>query len=99
MNEMYLPTGMSWKVRPDVNQENKKLGRALNSSRDCDLRPELCIRMPSASVQPASITRVALFHYVTKSRQDYDVKMQRGSGMSRKVKPLSFFEGIARCDQ
>ena len=94
---MYLPTGTGWKVRREVNQESKKLGRHFNSS-DCTSQPKWCLSMPSASVQPASITRVALFHYVTKSRFDYDVKMQRGSGMTQKVKPLSFYEGIERCD-
>jgi hypothetical protein len=43
-----------------------------------------------------SVRRLALFHYVTRSLEDFNIKSMRagGDGIS---KPMGFFESIKRC--
>ena len=56
-----------------------------------------CYSMPAATSQAASVERVALYHFATKSWQDFSVKMQRGSGMSKSAKTAEYFNDLARC--
>jgi hypothetical protein len=44
----------------------------------------------------ASVARMALFHYVTRSLEDFHIKMLRAGG-SGKAKNIGFFGGIERC--
>jgi hypothetical protein len=44
----------------------------------------------------ATVARLALFHYVTRSLEDFQIKILR-SGGSGKSKTMGFFEGIKRC--
>lgn len=46
--------------------------------------------------QLASIARVALFHYVTRSRADFAAKAARGGGLNPVGKPWNFFDSVAR---
>jgi len=46
---------------------------------------------------PASVATAALFHFTTKSQQDFDAKLSRGSAMTHRGKNWSFFERVARC--
>jgi hypothetical protein len=46
---------------------------------------------------PARIERVALFHFVTRSRVDFAAKMARGAGSGGRPKAWNFFIGVARC--
>ena len=56
-----------------------------------------CYSMPAASYSNPTVDRVALFHYATKSWEDFEVKMARGSGMSTQDKDSSYFDAIKRC--
>lgn len=56
-----------------------------------------CFSIPGAITQQPSVDTVALFHYATKSRADFDVKMARGSGMSNATKTIAYFDKIAGC--
>lgn len=56
-----------------------------------------CHRDAGFQRSSASVTRVALFHYATKSEQDFVVKVQRGSAMKKTGKPWSFFHQVQRC--
>eukprot|EP00892_Ulva_mutabilis_P011734 jgi/Ulvmu1/8933/UM005_0024.1 len=57
-----------------------------------------CFQSSGSLIEPARAARVALYHYATKSLQDFTDKMSRGSGMSAAVKDMDYFAEIARCD-
>lgn len=59
--------------------------------------PPACRRDAGFLRSTASVAKVALFHYATKSEQDFAVKMQRGSAIEGKGKPWSFFHLMAKC--
>lgn len=59
--------------------------------------PPVCRRDAGFQRSTASVTKVALFHYTTKSKQDFEVKRQRGSAVEKTAKPWSFFHLIAKC--
>lgn len=60
------------------------------STKGCDGIPDA---FPSGR---PSVERIALFHYVTKSLQDFQMKSKRGSGMGNH-KPITFFHAIEKC--
>jgi hypothetical protein len=43
------------------------------------------------------VDTVALFHYATKSREDFAAKVARGSAMSAAVKRWEWFDQLAEC--
>lgn len=45
----------------------------------------------------ATAAKIGIFHYTTKSRQDFEVKVHRGSAMRETGKPWSFFDQIDKC--
>ena len=47
--------------------------------------------------QNATVDKVALFHYATKSLQDFNAKIKRGSGMSYAAKDHGWFNAIKEC--
>ena len=59
-----------------------------------------CLPVPGSIVDAGKPEpkRLALFHYATKSRQDFDVKMKRGGGNSRgNARQPWFFEAAMEC--
>lgn len=56
-----------------------------------------CFLSAGAIGEPATATKIALYHYATKSLQDFSEKMQRGSGMSKGSKGMDYFAEISRC--
>jgi hypothetical protein len=45
----------------------------------------------------ASVQRVALFHFVTRSREDFRKKIARGGGASTTAKRMDFFNSWSMC--
>jgi hypothetical protein len=64
--------------------------------RNHDTIPE-CLPVPGSRYKQPSTDRVALFHYVTRSREDFAYKQQRGGGQNKDAKPWSYFEHIKEC--
>lgn len=62
----------------------------------CHVTPAAQMYRVTSGAEP-SVARVALFHYVTRSRDDFAAKHARGSGMSRTGKSWVFFEAITKC--
>lgn len=54
------------------------------------------IWMPEKNQKLASAKRVALFHYVTKSLEDYKVKVARGAGNDVTHRKMPFFYHITK---
>ena len=52
--------------------------------------------VPGFMMSPPSIERIALYHYITKSRQDFVDKRSRGSGTA-KVRTWDEFEDVSKC--
>jgi hypothetical protein len=83
------------------NQEFKKEG---GTDEDCVRMAEendeqlagKCLLSAGASGKPATASKIALYHYATKSLQDFSEKMNRGSGMSKRSKGMDYFAEISR---
>lgn len=58
---------------------------------------ERCFQSSGSLIEPARANKVSLYHYATKSLEDFTEKMSRGSGMSAAVKDMEYFAQIARC--
>lgn len=58
---------------------------------------EYCTVCPGfRAPNPAPIGKVALFHYITRSREDYEIKRSRGGG-STKVRTWEEFDEFDKC--
>ena len=91
MNEEHarVPLGL----RPDV-EYRRSSGKVAN----CTVEPQHCRRSPAASSLPPVAAQIALYHFATKSLEDFANKMARGSSMSKRMhKGLRYFADIARC--
>ena len=54
--------------------------------------------MPGAASRNASANEIAIYHYATKSLEDFGAKMLRGSSLSKRThKEWTYFADIARC--
>lgn len=56
-----------------------------------------CYRDAGSMRFPPSVDKVALFHFTTKSHEDFAAKLSRGSAMTHRGKNWRFFERVARC--
>ena len=65
-------------------------------ARDPDKLAE-CRPVPGSEGEVPVATRVALFHYVTRSEEDFRRKQARGGGQNRDAKPWTYFEAISKC--
>jgi hypothetical protein len=80
-----------------VNEQRYALG---HYSPPCQERPgHECHFYPRALMPSslASVERVALFHYCTRSLEDFRIKSARAGGNNPKGKPLSFFQAMEQC--
>lgn len=60
-------------------------------------RGEYCTACPGfRAPSPAPMARIALFHYITRSREDYEIKRNRGGG-STKIRTWEEFEEFDKC--
>jgi hypothetical protein len=57
---------------------------------------EHCYKTASPMNRLGTVQRVALFHFATKSAQDFRLKMLRGSGMSMRAKGYDYFNKLLR---
>lgn len=62
-------------------------------SQDIHCRPVPAFRKEKS--EPRSVDHIALYHYVLRSRQDFEIKMERGGGDSFK-RDSGYFERIDR---
>jgi hypothetical protein len=88
VNENYKPLVLGWRPKPSRQ-------RKANCGWDPDTRR--CYLSPDSGVGPPSSNKVALFHYITKSREDFARKTARGSGMSDATKTMKHFRRVRRC--
>lgn len=56
-----------------------------------------CFLSAGAIGEPATASKITLYHYATKSLEDFSEKMHRGSGMSKGSKGMDYFAEISRC--
>ena len=61
-----------------------------------DPAPPRCYPDAGFQTSDATVSKIALFHYVTRSRQDFEVKSRRGGGNGN-PKTWSFFDATERC--
>jgi hypothetical protein len=96
VDENRQPIKYMWKGMPDW----KNVG---GSDEGCDLlppeerSPSKCFLSAGAAGFPATASRIGLYHYATKSLEDFASKMLRGSGMSKATKQMEYFADISRC--
>ena len=103
VNEHKRPIqGREWRGRrgggcKPADRESCSDANAQPKQKQPDWFDRCCYSMAAAASGGATVDRVALFHYATKSWQDFEVKMARGSGMGDQDKDSSYFDDIKRC--
>ena len=96
-------TDLEWRPHPDCRPPLSTITADICASEAAKKTPfeqfsTCCYSMPAALAREhPSVERVALFHYATKSREDFNGKMARGSGMSKRSKTAEYFDGLAEC--
>ena len=85
VNENFKPLMLYWRGMPPTYA-------------DCGKNPDTrkCFLAPESGTSPPSAKHIALYHYVTKSKEDFAAKQIRGSGMSKKIKDDRFFKKVTR---
>lgn len=99
MDENFKEIMPMWKGKP-VFKKSGGLDEDCHeraAKHDPDVRND-CFLSSGATGDPATANKIALYHYATKSLQDFSEKMSRGSGMSRRSrKGMDYFAEISRC--
>ena len=91
VDETRQPVHMTWKMIPELK------GPGI-SDENCPEDTRKCFRSPGAISVPATADQIAIYHFATKSLEDFANKMARGSSMSRRTrKKMSYFAEVARC--
>lgn len=85
MNEKRLPLGHQYGVTPARCRDG--------------YTTRYCMPMPTASLprSKASVERIALFHYTTRSWEDFEMKMERAGGLNPRGKGVGYFKFWAKC--
>ena len=63
-----------------------------DDDRACQIDPNG--HVPNAQV---SVNSIALLHFVTRSKADFERKQARGGGLNQSGKPSEFFDEVAQC--
>jgi hypothetical protein len=92
VNEDKTEITETWQARPESRV--KGVGH-----HKCKLAPDeaLCYRTPAPRHSDLVASKVAIFHYVTRSFQDYQLKLERGAGVPFFTRDEGWFERIQRC--
>lgn len=96
VNEKFVQLNEVWMVLPKNVQPNKWEGSQCEQAFD-DKDPKLkahCYQSASPLFRNGTVDSVALFHFATKSEEDFEKKVERGSGMSLAVKGQSYYTEI-----
>lgn len=96
VNENMVSYPMTWKATPVAKRMGTRDSDCKKMSSDERSSKCFLIATATASQDIASVNKIGLFHYATKSIQDFSAKMKRGSGMSNARKGMAYFEEIAR---
>ena len=79
-----------WKAHGGSDADCEAIGAA-------GLALPTCFQTAGSGSASRSARRVALYHYATKSLEDFASKMARGSGMSKASKRMEYFAEVSRC--
>lgn len=100
VNEKFIELEEFWKPLPKAVQQNQWKIEECNSAYESS-SPQLqmhCYKEAEPLFRNGTVDHVALFHFATKSEQDFKLKMARGSGMSQSAKGYSYFNEIFECE-
>lgn len=105
VDEHGVPLDMVWTNKPEPYLQGE--GLRPWTAKDCtyagehaELNPLLttfCYLRPAPLRRNGTVDRIALFHYGSKSTEDFQAKMKRGSGMSLATKGKDYIEKMIAC--
>lgn len=96
VDENHQPINNMWKAMP-VWKRDGGSDKACREMVMPQWFPGRCFLTAGAHGIVNTANKVVLFHYATKSLEDFAGKMVRGSGMSKATKNMEYFAHIARC--
>ena len=69
------------------------------SNSDCSRtqNPLNCFLEPSGRQSPPRAARIAVFHYITRSFEDFEAKLRRGAGVPFFTRDEAWFRRIEEC--
>jgi hypothetical protein len=85
VDELKVP--MSWRVNPQCGQ----LAEDATYERHVQCRP-----LPDVQSKPTAV-KIAIYHYISKSEEDFIMKVKRGGG-GGKHRSWDEFDQLRRCD-
>jgi hypothetical protein len=106
VNEYGRPLPLIWHTYPRCNPRQRKpkspvdVKECQQWANEHDPPPDFaqcCGMVAPAMDRPASVDTIALYHFATKSQDDFVAKQQRGSGMSGASKKAEYFEKLREC--
>lgn len=98
VNEEFYRLNEVWMALPKNIEPNQWKGGKCEEAfknKSPQLRAH-CYKSAEPLYRNGTVERVALFHYATKSEEDFQNKMQRGSGMSLRAKGYDYFNEIQK---
>lgn len=81
-----------WHVRPHFWEAGGDNADCVKSHNLAD-----CFVEPGERIHPATANRIALFHYITRSFEDFEAKLRRGAGVPFFTRDEAWFRGIEEC--
>jgi hypothetical protein len=107
VNEHGRPIPLNWHVVPRCNAHGRKRGKKPSvSDNQCkdwsaERSPppdfvECCTMVAPATERTGTVDKIALFHFATKSEEDFALKQRRGSGMSGGTKTMDYFNQLVK---
>jgi hypothetical protein len=89
VNEEKQSIGTAWHARPEYREQG---GGNPECQRDQD--ESKCFESPAVRHRPAMANKIAIYHYVSKSREDFKAKLVRGAGLPYFERDQSWFDTI-----
>ena len=92
VNEQMDEIGLAWHARPAFRDDG-------GTNNDCAVSEDAarCFQVPAARHRPLVADKVAVYHYITKSVEDFEAKLVRGAGVPYFQRDMDWFHKIERC--
>ena len=89
VNEDKQMVKAAWHARPAFRDQG---GGNAECQRTQD--EDLCFETPAVRHRPAVANKIAIYHYITKSKQDFKDKLARGAGLPFFTRDQGWFDTI-----
>jgi hypothetical protein len=92
VNEDKTPVKTEWHATPAYRARG-------GGNAGCNVSKNVtnCFEAPAVRHRPMIANKIAIFHYITRSREDFEAKLERGSGVPGFARDETWFQSIEKC--